>query len=159
MILDRTNVFVHAMPAVQDADTKLWRVTACWHEVTHWERIDVTDIREKARFIQAFGDKIGAPLQLLIWMDAAIDRETNNWLVQNRQTETLKKRIDLLLMRVNDQEKTIAAMDEELTQLKEKVRENSGLVADTSGRLKALEDKVVVMGDWIKKKLGGNNGK
>jgi uncharacterized coiled-coil protein SlyX len=116
VILDRTNVFVHAMPATPLADTNLWRVTVQWMEHTHWQRFDVSEIKEKARFIREFGDKIGAPWETLIWLDGAIDQEVREWVARNEENELLDRRVTLLLSRMNDQEKAIAAMDEALTE-------------------------------------------
>ena len=116
MILDRTNVFLDVRTATPLAETKLWRVTIQWHEHVYWERIDITDPKAKLNVIREFADKIGAPWETLIWLDAAIDREMNEWLVRNEESECLDRRVTLLLSRINDQEKTIAAMDEALTE-------------------------------------------
>ena len=125
MTLDRAQVYVHAMPASPLGDTKLWRVTVQWHEHTHGERIDVTDISEKARFIREFADKIGAPWETLIWLDSAIDQEVREWVTRNEENECLDRRVTLLLARVNDQEKALAAQDEAIKALTERLERHA----------------------------------
>ena len=111
--IDRSNVHLHAMPAAL-GETNLWRVTAVWHEVAHWERINVADIEAKVKFIATFADKIGIPFQHLIWLDSAIDAEVNEWITRNQESEILQRQVLLLLQRVNDQERLLANMDEAL---------------------------------------------
>ena len=111
--LDRSNVHLHAMPAAL-GDTRLWRLTAVWHEITHWERIDVGNIAAKAGFIREFASKIGIAWEHLIWMDSEIDREVNDWISRNQENEILQRQVSLLLTRLNDQEKMLANMDEAL---------------------------------------------
>jgi hypothetical protein len=132
MTLDRTNVFIHAMPAAPLSDTRVWRVTAQWHEHVHWARFDVGSIEEKARFIREFGDKVGAPWEHLIWLDSAIDQEVREWIARNEESELLDKRVTLLLTRVNDMEKTLTAMDETLQGIEKRL----GRIADFCNALK-----------------------
>jgi hypothetical protein len=112
-VLDRSNVHLHAMPAAL-GDTRLWRLTVVWHEITHWERIDVGDIAAKAGFIREFASKVGIAWEHLIWLDSEIDREVNEWISRNQENEILQRQVLLLLTRLNDQEKMLANMDEAL---------------------------------------------
>ena len=112
--INRSNVFLHTMPAAAMEETKLWRVTAHWHEHVHWARFDVTDMAEKARFIREFCDMIGVPWEHMIWLDGAIDAEVREWIARNEECELLDRRVTLLLTRVNDQEKTIETLCEAL---------------------------------------------
>ena len=113
--MDRTNTFVHVMPATPLADSSVWRVTIQWHEHVFWQRFDVTDIKERGRFIREWCDKIGLPWEHALWIDSAIDEQIREWQKRNEELETLDRRVTLLLSRVNNQEKEIR----ELTDTKE----------------------------------------
>jgi uncharacterized coiled-coil protein SlyX len=105
--MDRTNTFVSVIPATALAESNVWRVTIQWHEHSYWQRFDVTDIKERGKFIREWCDKIGVPWEHVLWIDGAIDEELNVWRKENEAYETIERRLTLLLSRVNDQEKTI----------------------------------------------------
>ena len=110
--MDRTNTFLHAMPVTPLAESSVWRVTIQWHEHVYWQRFDVSDVKERGRFIREWCDKIGLPWEHALWIDAAIDDEIREWQKRNEELETLDKRVTLLLTRVNDQEKELVELRE-----------------------------------------------
>ncbi len=112
MTMDRTNTFLHAMPATPLAESTVWRVDIQWHEHVMTKRFDVTDIKERGRFIREWCDKCGVPWEHALWLDSAMDEEIREWQKRNEEIETLDKRVTLLLTRVNDQEKEIRELTE-----------------------------------------------
>ena len=111
--MNRTDVFIHAMPAASDAD--IWRFTVQWKEIVHWARIIPDDVKARAKFICDFAELAGIDFHELIWMDALMTQVLNERLAEIEGRETINRRIDAAVSRINELERRAHKAEGSLT--------------------------------------------
>jgi hypothetical protein len=103
--INRTDFYLHAMPARPLAESKVWRFTVQWREVVHWARFEADDLDSRCTFIRDFAVKAGIPFEHLFWLDSAMDEALKATLAGMEELETLDRRITLAHSRLDSLER------------------------------------------------------
>lgn len=99
--INRTDVYLHAMPARPLAESKVWRFDVCWKDVAHWARFEADDLSSRVSFIRDFATKAGIPFEHLFWLDSSMDEAIKATLAQMEELDTLDRRITLAHSRLD----------------------------------------------------------